>query len=80
MSLIRWGAGSQLYIYQSGDQLYVCCGCYIKDKSQVFSSKQELKKHIIEHESAGHTIGEPGNEITYQSYKQLLQAVDQDDF
>ena len=82
MALIRWGHGSQLYIYESGNDehlIYICCACDLGcDRS--FTTKQDLKLHILAHKDSGHTIGEAGNELTFQSYDQLLQAVEEDNF
>jgi hypothetical protein len=78
MALIRWGLGSQLYIYQSMDDSYVCCACSLGIR--ILPDKQMLKEHILIHKAAGHSIGEPGNRLSFQSYDQLLEAVDKDDF
>jgi hypothetical protein len=79
MALIRWGLGSQLYIYE-GDTGYVCCACIRKQHSVSFETKDQLKTHILVHKEANDTIGLAGNHLTFQSYEELLEAVDKDDF
>jgi hypothetical protein len=79
MALIRFGLGSDLYIYE-GDTGYVCCGCIRNEASISFETKDELKAHILLHKQANDSIGLAGERLTYQSYDQLLLAVDEDDF
>jgi hypothetical protein len=82
MALIRWGRGSELYIYASGDddqEIYICCACVLEGQRS-FNTKEDLKLHILVHEDHGHSIGETGNQLTFQNYDELLQAVDEDDF
>jgi hypothetical protein len=78
MALIRWGLGSELYIYQAMDDSYVCCACSLGIR--ILPDKEKLKEHILIHKAANHSIGEPGNRLSFQSYDQLLEAVDKDDF
>ena len=78
MALIRWGLGSDLYIYESGNGIYTCCACLLGETT--LQDKQKLKTHILLHKEAGHSIGDAANRLSYQSYDQLLLAVDQDDF
>ncbi len=83
MSLIRRGRGSDLYIYESGCEgttSYVCCGCPRDYCNRFFDTKEDLKDHILEHKRLAHTIGLVGDTLSYQSYDQLLQAVDDDEF
>jgi hypothetical protein len=75
MALIRFGAGSELYIYPT-DKGYVCCGCIRKQASVSFDTKDELKAHILKHKEANDTIGLVGNTLTHQSYDELLDDVD----
>ena len=80
MSLIRRGGGSQLYIYATSTG-FECCGCEcISDLIIHLATKEELKKHILLHKESHHTIGLVGDPLTYQSYDELLNAVDGDDF
>jgi hypothetical protein len=78
MALIRWGLGSELYIYQAMDDSYVCCACSLGIR--ILPDKEKLKEHILIHKAAGHTIGDAADRLSYQSYDQLLLAVDEDDF
>ena len=77
MSLIRFGSGSQLYVYRTGSK-YVCCDCARKQASITFDTKDELKTHILIHKEAYDSIGLVGNLLTYQSYDELLEAIDED--
>jgi hypothetical protein len=79
MALIRWGFGSQLYIYQSGN-IFVCCDCIRKQASVSFDTKDELKAHILVHQQANDSIGLVGNTLTYQSYKELIDELDGDGY
>jgi hypothetical protein len=79
MALIRFGSGSELYIYPTGKG-YVCCGCIRNQASVSFDTKDQLKAHIVVHQEARDTIGLVGNTLTYQSYEELLEVVDRDDF
>jgi hypothetical protein len=78
MALIRWGLGSELYIYEGDNGIYTCCACLLEERT--LPDKEKLKGHIIKHKEAGHSIGEAGNHLSFQSYEQLLDAVDKDDF
>ena len=83
MSLIRFGDGSQLYIYSTscdGTTSYVCCDCPRDYANRYFDTKDQLKEHILDHKQRGNTIGLVGHPLTYQSYDELLQSVDDDDF
>jgi hypothetical protein len=80
MSLIRWGAGSELYIYEGENKSYTCCTCPLKNETTTLPDKEKLKQHILRHKEVGHSIGLVGHPLTYQSYDQLLEAVDKDDF
>ena len=79
MALIRFGSGSELYIYPTATG-YVCCDCIRKQSSVSFETKDQLKTHILVHKEANDTIGLVGNLLTFQSYEELLEAVDKDDF
>lgn len=76
MALIRFGAGSELYIYPTDKGGYVCCGCIRNQSSVSFDTKDEIKAHILVHKEANDTIGLVGNTLTHQSYDQLLDDVD----
>jgi uncharacterized UBP type Zn finger protein len=83
MALIRRGHGSELYIYESGNDdhsIYVCCGCPRDYCNRNFDTKKDLKAHILDHKQLGHTIGLVGSTLGPQSYDELLEAVDNDDF
>ena len=83
MSLIRRGFGSQLYIYETGcdgTTSYVCSDCPRDIANRYFDTKDQLKEHILDHKQRGETIGLVGHPLTYQSYDELLDAVDADDF
>ena len=79
MALIRFGTGSELYIYPTGKG-YVCCDCIRNQASVSFDTKDELKAHILVHKEANDSIGLVGHTLTYQSYQELLEVVDGDDF
>jgi hypothetical protein len=79
MALIRFGSGSELYIYPT-DKGYVCCGCIRNQASLSFDTKDELKAHILVHKEANDTIGLVGNSLTYQSYKELIDELDGDGY
>ncbi len=79
MAFIRFGHGSQLYIYPTGcaeDAAYVCCQCPRDYANRHFDNKEQLKEHILDHKQLGHTIGLVGHPLTYQSYEELLKEVD----
>jgi hypothetical protein len=79
MAFIRFGTGSQLYIYPTGckqDTGYVCCQCPRDYANRHFGNKEQIKEHILVHKDMGHTIGLVGHPLTYQSYDELLQEVD----
>ena len=79
MAFIRWGHGSQLYIYPSGcgeQIIYVCCNCLGDYNNRNFDTKESLKEHILDHKQIGSTIGLVGSPLTYQSYEELLKAID----
>lgn len=76
MALIRFGHGSQLYIYQDCSDGFVCCDCPRDYANRYFENKEQLKEHILDHKQLGHTIGLVGSQMTYQSYAELLQEVD----
>jgi hypothetical protein len=78
MALIRWGLGSELYIYEGDSGIYTCCACLLGERT--LPDKEKLKQHILLHKKAGHSIGDAANPLSYQSYDQLLLAVDEDDF
>ena len=80
MALIRWGLGSQLYIFENCANEYTCCDCEINSATSNFPDKESLKQHILRHKQVGHAIGLVGNTGSFQSYDELLQAVDEDDF
>lgn len=80
MSLIRFGAGSQLYIYADVNGGYTCCGCALDIKIVNVPTIEELKEHLIRHKQAHHGVGIAGDLMTYQSYDQLFEAIDNDDF
>ena len=77
MALIRFGTGSQLYIYRTGSS-YVCCDCRRKQSNVTFDTKDQLKTHVLIHREAYDTIGLVGNLLTYQSYDELLEAIEGD--
>jgi 2-polyprenyl-6-methoxyphenol hydroxylase-like FAD-dependent oxidoreductase len=79
MAFIRFGHGSQLYIYPSGfgkSRIYVCCQCPRDYANKNFDSKEQLKEHVLDHKQRGNTIGLVGSALTYQSYDELLGAID----
>ena len=79
MAFIRFGYGSELYIYPTGcgeEVEYVCCDCPRDYANRYFDSKEQLKEHILDHKQRGNTIGLVGSAMTYQSYDELLEAVD----
>jgi hypothetical protein len=78
MALIRWGLGSELYIYEGDNGIYTCCSCLLEER--ILPDKKKLKEHILLHKQAGHSIGDAANHLSFQSYDQLLEAVDKDDF
>jgi hypothetical protein len=83
MSLIRRGRGSELYIYETGcdgTTSYVCSDCPRDYCNRHFDTKELLKEHIIDHKQRGNTIGLVGDSLSYQSYDELLKAVDEDQF
>jgi hypothetical protein len=76
MALIRFGTGSQLYIFENCGGSFTCCDCPRDYAEIILQDKEELKKHILVHKDMGHTIGLVGHPLTYQSYDELLQEVD----
>lgn len=82
MAFIRFGYGSELYIYPTGcgkETSYVCCSCPRDYASVNFDSKELIKEHILDHKQRGNTIGLVGSAMTYQSYEELLEAIDKYD-
>jgi hypothetical protein len=43
-----------------------------------FDTKDQLKIHVLIHREAYDTIGLVGNLLTYQSYDELLEAIEGD--
>jgi len=83
MSLIRKGRGSELYIYESGNDestIYVCAQCPRDYCNRNFDTKADLKNHVLKHKESNHSIGLVGDTLSYQSYDELLQAIDNDWF
>ena len=80
MALIRWSKGSELYIYEDSDNQYTCCDCPLNAATSSLPDKDSLKRHILSHERIGHSIGLVGNTGDFQSYAELLAAVDNNDF
>jgi hypothetical protein len=80
MALIRFGAGSQLYVYEDVNGGYTCCGCELDQAIVNLPSIPELKEHLVRHKEAHHGVGIAGNPMTYQSYEELFEAIDNDDF
>ena len=79
MAFIRFGHGSELYIYPTGNAertIYVCCQCPRDFANRNFDNKKQLKEHILDHKQRGNTIGLVGSALTYQSYAELLGAID----
>jgi hypothetical protein len=76
LSLIRFGHGSQLYIYEDFGGGFTCCDCPRDHANISLPGKEELKKHILVHKDMGHTIGLVGHPLTYQSYEELLKEID----
>jgi hypothetical protein len=74
MALIRFGSGSELYIYPT-DKGYVCCGCIRNQASLSFDTKDELKAHILMHKESNDSIGLVGHTLTYQSYEELIDTL-----
>jgi hypothetical protein len=79
MALIRFGHGSELYIYPTGTG-FVCCDCVRKQASVSFDTKDQLKAHILVHQQANDSIGLVGHALTYQSYKELIDTLDGDGY
>jgi hypothetical protein len=75
VALIRFGSGSELYIYPTSLG-FVCCGCRREQASLSFENKEQLKAHILVHKEANDTIGLVGNTLTYQSYEELIDEVE----
>ncbi len=80
MALIRFGGGSQLYIYQNCGDGYTCCQCPIDILDWNGETKDQLIAHILRHKQFNHSIGYVGDGMSYQSYDELLEAVERDDF
>jgi len=79
MAFIRFGHGSELYIYPTScgeSTSYVCSQCPRDYANMYFDSKEQLKKHILDHKQRGNTIGLVGSQMTYQSYDELLKEID----
>jgi hypothetical protein len=75
MALIRRSQGSELYIYES-DEGYTCSACPGNQANANLPDKERLKEHIVWHKNLGHSIGLVGNTGDFQSYDELLKAVD----
>jgi hypothetical protein len=79
MAFIRRGHGSELYIYPTGcgeSTSYVCSQCPRDYANRYFDNKDQLKEHVLDHKLLGHTIGLVGSQMSYQSYAELLQEID----
>jgi hypothetical protein len=75
MALIRRSQGSELYIYE-GDAGFTCSACPGNQSNTHLPDKETLKEHIGWHKNLGHAIGLVGNMGDFQSYDELLKAVD----
>jgi hypothetical protein len=80
MSLIRRSQGSELYIYEDDRGGYTCSSCPGNQANTNLPDIEGLKDHILWHKQLGHSIGLVGNTGDFQSYDELLAAVDNDDF
>jgi hypothetical protein len=49
--------GSDLYIYESVTDKFVCCGCYLHASENFeVNTHAEMNQHILEHDKAGHHV------------------------
>lgn len=48
--------GSQLYIYESMLDTFVCCGCLLSSGDFECKTEEEMNAHILEHDAAGHHV------------------------
>ncbi len=46
--------GSDLYIYDSVDDVIVCCGCPLQDTEFICTTGTQMAAHIEKHLAAGH--------------------------
>jgi hypothetical protein len=74
MALIRFGSGSELYIYPTSTG-YVCSQCIRAQANLTFDTKDELKAHILVHKESNDSIGLVGHTLTYQSYQELIDTL-----
>lgn len=57
MSYCRWGADSDLYIYESGGG-FVCCSCALDVRSVTVDSEKAMADHVRLHVAADHRVPE----------------------
>jgi hypothetical protein len=55
MSYARFGKDSDVYVY-AGGKGYECCGCINLNKTQGFTTSDELIEHLQIHQIAGHKV------------------------
>lgn len=56
MAFCRWGEDSDVYVYDTGDNLE-CCGCMLSATRDTFNGTfLEMKEHLLAHREAGHKV------------------------
>lgn len=56
MSYVRFGGGSDVYVYLSVGDFLDCCGCTLQGTSFHAGSTQIMVDHLKEHIAAGHQV------------------------
>lgn len=56
MSYCRWDTDSDIYLYHSIDNQYVCCGCKLIDKGFACNDIPTMLKHLDAHRAADHDV------------------------
>lgn len=72
MALLRWGSGSDLYLYRGGIG-YICCACKINNFiSTEMETVDSLTGHLERHEQENHSLGEATSFTWKTIYQDIL--------
>ena len=83
MSLCRFAADCNVYVYESQDDLLRCCGCWL-DGDFSCATDSEMVDHLLKHREAGHLVpdnviaglrGEECGPWPHASVRELMQEM-----
>ena len=56
MSYVRFSENSDVYVFDHSNGCLCCCGCALNPVSYYAETADEMVKHLLQHEAAGHEI------------------------